>query len=74
MSRNFLKNDCVVLNKYLEFTSFEFVSFYDGFRDSDRIDPRWLLDDFSPNQRSHLRNVYIQKLINSFYVENNVEH
>jgi len=72
MSFNLLKNYCVVLDKNLKFTSFESISFHDGFWDSERINPRWLFDKFSPDQRSHLRNAYIEELINTFYVENDV--
>ena len=73
MSFNLLKNDCVILNKYLKFASFESVSFYDRFWDSNRVNPGRLFNKFSLDQRSHLRNVYIGALINSFYVENDVE-
>lgn len=73
MSFSLLKNDCVILNKYLKFASFKSVSFYDRFWDSNRVNSGGLLNEFSLDQRSHLRNAYIWVLINSFYVETNVE-
>jgi hypothetical protein len=72
MSVNFLKYDRVVLDKNLELTIFESISFYDRFRNGDSIDSRRLFDEFSSDQRSHLRNAYIMVVINSFYVDNNV--
>lgn len=72
MSFNLLKNDCAILNKYLKFASFESVSFYDRFWDGNCVNPRWLFDEFSLDQRSHLRNTYITELIKNFYVECNV--
>ena len=72
MSFSLLEDYCAVLNKYLKFASFELVSFYDGFWDSNCINPRWLFDKLSLHQRSHLRNAYIQGSINSFYVDSNV--